>query len=515
MPSHFNIRAFARFSLVGALFALTNSILLAILVSGLGLHYLPASTILFFLLNYFSYLLNKKFTFKLQKQAIAREVRRYYLVMAISLTANLLLMCVLVDLLSVHYLIASAIVVATLSIFNFLGHAKFSFQRLNEDDSYEYHVLQVSAFFPEHGGGIEVVAGRLATAWSNAGLKIAWFAGEHAVDKYRSDAEAATRFPARYWDPLEKRIGLPLPIWRPSAALAMWRVMQQSRVIQLHDALYTPCILAIVFAWLQRKPVVLTQHIGELPIRNTLAREAVGLANKTIGKWMLSRADQVVFIAAPVQLYFSEFVQFKKTPYLIANGVDHRVFHPAPVETHGTPNIHLLFVGRFVEKKGIHLLHSSLRLPGVRWTFAGWGPLDPAHWADLPSTVTLAGHANTEQLVPLYQQADLLVLPSVGEGFPLVVQEALACGTPVLVSEEVARACPGRNPLCVFDVDVSEPGAKQRVRDTIARIVSNPTSLREAREAATCMAEQWSWEKCAAAYAAIHAELGGVDPAKQ
>lgn len=505
MPFSFNIYAFARFSLVGALFALTNAALLAFLVSYLKLNYLFASLILFFLLNYLSYLLNKTFTFKLSNKFIAKEMRRYYLVMAVSLTANLVLMYTLVDILSIHYLVASALIVVALSIFNFLGHTAFSFQhRKDRKRTYLYDVLQVSAFFPEHGGGIEVVAGQLATAWGNAGLRVAWFAGKHAADAAPSNVGAVTRFPVCYWDPLEKRIGLPLPIWRPSAALALWRTMRQSRVIQLHDFLYTPCMLAMIFARLQFKPVVLTQHIGELPIRNTLARKVVTLANKTIGSWMLSRADQIVFIAAPVQSYFSSFVHFKKTPHLIANGVDHNIFRPAPAEKHQASDAHLLFVGRFVEKKGIHLLRSSLHLPGVRWAFAGWGPLDPAQWPDLPPTVTLAGHAITEQLVSLYQQADLLVLPSIGEGFPLVVQEALACGTPVLVSKEVAEACPGRNPLCVFDVNVSEPGAEQRIQDAITSLVSSPINLRNARKAAICMAKQWSWENCAAAYSEIY-----------
>ena len=91
-------------------------------------------------------------------------------------------------------------------------------------------------------------------------------------------------------------------------------------------------------------------------------------------------------------------------------------------------------------------------LPGCHWTFVGWGPMPPADGDS--ATVRLAGRLPPQEIVGEYQAADLLVLPSVGEGFPLVVQEALACGTPVLVSRDVAQAFPARDRRCVFEVDL-------------------------------------------------------------
>ncbi len=48
-------------------------------------------------------------------------------------------------------------------------------------------------------------------------------------------------------------------------------------------------------------------------------------------------------------------------------------------------------------------------------------------------------------MAALYRASDLLVLPSTGEGFPLVVQEALASGLPVVCSQETLGADPAMN----------------------------------------------------------------------
>ena len=119
----------------------------------------------------------------------------------------------------------------------------------------------------------------------------------------------------------------------------------------------------------------------------------------------------------------------------------------------------------------------------------------------------LPGQIAPSELPAFYQQADLLVLPSTGEGFPLVVQEALACGTPVLISSEVAQACPNRDPKCVFDVDVSGADAEQHVYEKISCLVSDISKLTDARSFATNMAKQWSWEICSKKYQEIFETL--------
>ncbi len=100
-----------------------------------------------------------------------------------------------------------------------------------------------------------------------------------------------------------------------------------------------------------------------------------------------------------------------------------------------------LYVGRLSPEKGVGpLLEAFARAagPDAELVIAGDGPLGPqlrARAAALaPARIRFVGWTSPERLANLYNAADCLVLASSREGFPAVVGEATACGTPVLAS---------------------------------------------------------------------------------
>lgn len=366
-------------------------------------------------------------------------------------------------------------------------------------------VLQLSAFFAAHGGGIEAVAAQLAQRLSQQGIRVHWMAGGTLAERPTpSGLPLLSIDQARSIDLLERRLGLPAPVWGPLSLLRLWRAVGAADVVHLHDVLYLHHLLAAGFASLRGRPLVITQHVGEIPFRSPVARRVLAVLNRRLVAPVLRRAAAVAFVARPVQQYFETLTRFSRPTHLIPNGVDLDRYRPSELSLQARPAVQALFVGRFVEKKGLLLLRGSVDLPGLQWIFVGWGPLPPV---DAPQAgVTLAGRLPSAEIVPHYQRADLLVLPSTGEGFPLVVQEALACGTPVLVSAEVAEAFPATDARCVFQVELRTGDAAAALRQALQALVAEPGRLRAARGPARALAQQWSWDRCAQAYLALYRE---------
>jgi len=372
-------------------------------------------------------------------------------------------------------------------------------------------VLMVSHYFSGHGGGIEQVAGRLAHEISACSdCRFIWAASD--VD--RRDERSPVKFlPMRAFNALESMIGVPWPVWGPRSLKMLRGAVSAVDAVWLHDTLYPGNMLAFLWARRMRKPVVITQHIGPVPYRNLLLRNAMALADRLISIPMLKAAEQTVFISDRVAEDYYARASFKRPVKVIPNGVDHRVFHLPPREKRrylreqfslkGSQPV-LLFVGRFVEKKGLGVIRKlASMMPEIRFWLAGKGPIDPARWM-LPNVHVFRDRSGPS-LAELYQAADLLILPSYGEGFPLVIQEAMSCGLPVMCSSRTAAGSFAAKPLIniaeVWPEDASKTASEwlRKLKD-----ISSFLPLKEGRAELSDFAQNnWDWKAIANVYARI------------
>ena len=372
-------------------------------------------------------------------------------------------------------------------------------------------LLLINTFYPSHRGGLEIVAGRLAHELARRGVDVTWMADGAPPAEAAAVDSRLTCHPVRAFNGLEARFGIPWPVWSPGTIRRLVRRAGDASVLHAHDCLYFSSVAALVAARWWRRPILLTQHIDLVPYANPLLRGLMALLNQVLGRLVLGRADAVVFCSAKVRAYFEGFVRFRRAPLLIPNGLDARLFTVLGPEGRSALRERLrlgggrrtvLFVGRYVEKKGLHRLRAlAAALPEVDFVCAGSGPLAPAAWG--LANVRDLGSQPQEALVPYYQAADLLALPSVGEGFPLVVQEAMSCGTPALVSPDTAAGDPRALPWLV--TSSLEPAALlAATRHALA--AATPARRAEIAAAARTL---WSWEATTDAYEAILSELAG------
>lgn len=126
---------------------------------------------------------------------------------------------------------------------------------------------------------------------------------------------------------------------------------------------------------------------------------------------------------------------------LVYNGVPVDTFKPKTEEEQPTDNnrpIRALFAGRLDEQKGFDILLEAMRqIPAgtVHLDVAGSRANATTHTNMDAENITYHGWVNQAELAQLYTRADVMVMPSRWEGFPMSLLEAMAHGLPVIASD--------------------------------------------------------------------------------
>jgi D-inositol-3-phosphate glycosyltransferase len=303
-------------------------------------------------------------------------------------------------------------------------------------------VLFVSHYALPHIGGIEFIVDRLGRELVRRGHDVTHLASDSAINRTTPYPVPYERILLPAWQVARDRLSLPYPLFAPRS---LWRKLRecvvQADIVHAQGMLYLDCAAAFAVDHRSgRNRRVLTEHVGHIPYENRVVDTAERMAIATIGRYTARRANAIITYNQRVEREMESLVPGSR-PTHIANGVDLDAYRPATAGERARLREDLgwdsrprvLFVGRLVEKKGIRLVLETARhaVGEFEIVLAGPGSVEA-----LPPNVTYLGELPPGRVAELYRAADLLLLPSHGEGFPLSAQEAMASGLPVILRDD-------------------------------------------------------------------------------
>jgi glycosyltransferase involved in cell wall biosynthesis len=298
-----------------------------------------------------------------------------------------------------------------------------------------------------------------------------------------------------------------------SGFLAGYRYIKNWRpdVIHVHFA-----VPAGALAWMLSKltdlPYVMTVHLGDVP---------GGVPEKT-GRWfqwvlpftypIWRDANQVIAV--------SEFTRqlalkhYQREIEVIPNGVNLDQLRPANITVNEPPRI--VFAGRFMPQKNpLQIVRTLSELKDLSWDclMLGDGPLMPdvqqmIEERGLQERFALPGWVAPEVVLDWFEKSDILFMPSLSEGLPVVGVQALATGLAFVVSNIGGFADlvdGGRNG---FLIDVNQPSEYATM---LRQLLSHQDTLQQFRKSSLQKALQFDINRIVEQYEQIFRKVAHAD----
>lgn len=172
---------------------------------------------------------------------------------------------------------------------------------------------------------------------------------------------------------------------------------------------------------------------------------------------------------------------------------------------------YILFVGTLEPRKNIpNLIKAFSKLKSCDYKLVivgkkGWKYEEIFKLVEslsLSDRIEFLGYISDKELPALYSAATLFVYPSLYEGFGLPPLEAMACGSPVIVSNKSSL------PEVVGDAGILiEPEDIDGIADAMKRIIQQPLLRKELSEKGLQQAKKFSWTRCAQETIGIYREV--------
>jgi glycosyltransferase involved in cell wall biosynthesis len=366
-----------------------------------------------------------------------------------------------------------------------------------------FSTLYPNAARPAHGIFVETRLRQLVASGqiqSTVVAPVPWFPFRHsAFGAYAAQARAPraeTRNGIEVLHPrfpLLPKVGMTLaPFLLYRAALPVVERMHRERGFDLIDAhyFYPDGVAAAMLGRRLGVPVVITARGTDV---NLIAQYRIP---RRMIRWAAGQAGAVIAVSQALKEKLAALGVERERIHVLRNGVDLDLFHPQNRDalradlTLRAPT--LLSVGNLLGFKGHGVVIEALSLlPQYELVIAGGGPDRAAFEAlarqcGVSGRVRFVGSLSQQDLRRYYCAADALVLASSREGWPNVLLEAMACGTPVIATDV------GGVPEIVTSMDAGIV-VKERSAPALAGAVRALLTQPRERAATRRFAERFGW----------------------
>jgi glycosyltransferase involved in cell wall biosynthesis len=217
-------------------------------------------------------------------------------------------------------------------------------------------------------------------------------------------------------------------------------------------------------------------------------------------RWSIRTADAAHVFSRDVWnvLQLEYGLEAERCAY-IPNGVERRFFTPR--EYRRDKSLRLLYPGTWLDQRGIFYLRDAFRklapqLPGMTLTIAGPGipgeEIVRFFGEELGPRIIVRSAAPAEDMPKLYREHDVLVFPSLMEGLPNVLLEAMASGMPVVTTETCGMPDAVEDE---FNGLLIQPGDAAALERAILRLADSDELRRRLGEAARESMRRQTWER--------------------
>ncbi|MBC2748652.1 MAG: glycosyltransferase family 4 protein [ANME-2 cluster archaeon] len=335
-------------------------------------------------------------------------------------------------------------------------------------------ILRVAAdLYPSVVGGVGIHAHEMSKEQAKLGHNVIVYT---STEKSQYANNLILNYDIHRFKPIIKLFGNSI---MPNMFIDLIKKKNDFDIIHAHSHLYFSTNLCALVRKIGSSPLVITNHGLN---SQTAPAWFQNVYTATGAKWTFKMADKIICYTETEKREMIELGIKSQKIAVIHNGIDTDLFIPGEIST--SDKKQLLWIGRFANGKGVDYLIDAFKLlkskhPNLSLTMVGRGPEKERiekiiSDLELDTSITMKDFIPNSDLVQLYHNSSVFLLPSLEEGVPRTILEAMSCEIPVVCSELPQLVDIVNN--CGFLVPTKDPRA---IADKVSKIITDNTLAKQ------------------------------------